>query len=73
MRSAFTPDLGHRTRNILRACCATSSRGRWWSSARASAKSYRPVPRGAAVSHCVFEHVYFARPDSVVFGRNSVA
>jgi amidophosphoribosyltransferase len=31
--------------------------------------SLRPFPRERA-NYCVFEHVYFARPDSVVFGRN---
>ena len=32
-------------------------------------KSLRPFP-SAAVSHCIFEHVYFARPDSLVFGES---
>src|SRR2546425_6030956 len=32
-------------------------------------ESIRPFPRSES-HHCVFEYVYFARPDSEVFGRN---
>src|SRR3954449_6111844 len=32
-------------------------------------RSIKPYPQ-ARLSHCIFEHVYFARPDSYVFGRS---
>ncbi len=36
---------------------------------RDGAKSIKPFPP-APLAHCVFEHVYFSRPDSYVFGKS---
>jgi len=35
---------------------------------REGLRSYRPFPKSAH-AHCVFELIYFSRPDSLVFGR----
>ena len=32
-------------------------------------RSLRPFPT-STIAHCIFEHVYFSRPDSYVFGRS---
>jgi len=33
-------------------------------------KSVKPFPKPFHLAQCIFEHIYFSRPDSVIFGEN---
>ena len=64
-----SPRRPARSTSWARASCATSSRARWSARPSSGIESVKPFAAPAR-RFCIFEYVYFARPDSAVEGQS---